>query len=298
MSTKITNIDWIAIELGKSGAQAWAMHADKPVSHLRRDQSHPRAQAAPETALLHLIKPWLSACPPLAMICGNTGIPGLQVPAHVNRLRPLSLPIKDDRLQAYGVPGLIQSDPPDIMHSDATRIAGFLALNGDWDGVICQPGPQTSWAQVSAGEVVSFQTFLTGDLAQMMLRHLGLDDPAEATGEALWSGEAFAAALDTVLSRPERLALALNALRTGPPVQALTEDIIRARLWGTLIGAELAASRPYWLGQQIAVIGPAGISGYYSQALQSQGAPTATYDADQLTLAGLVLAHQKIASQG
>ena len=40
--------------------------------------------------------------------------------------------------------------------------------------MICLPGATSVWAQISAGEVVSFQTFLTGEL-------LGLGGATEGT---------------------------------------------------------------------------------------------------------------------
>ena len=50
----------------------------------------------------------------------------------------------------------------------------------------------------------------------------------------------------------------------------LTAPQARARLSGTLIGAELAAARPYWLGQKVAVIGAQAVSATYLRALRAR----------------------------
>lgn len=290
-----THTDWIAVELGKSGLQAWKMQGNRALSHAQDSGQ----TSLTETALRRLIDPWLSA-PILVLICGQTGRQGQPVPASATNLTPVPQPFKDPRLRAFTLPCLTQSRPPDIMTSDATRITGFLALNSGWDGVICQPGAQTSWALVSAGEVVSFQTFLSVELAQMFIQRFalinsGTNSDADTTD---WNNGAFITALDETLSRPERLATALNALRIGVPVQSLPSDVARARLWGALIGAELAAAKPYWLGQQIAVIGPPDLARPYCEALQHQGAPVLGAEDQQMTLAGLIVARGQLAAQG
>ena len=68
----------------------------------------------------------------------------------------------------------------------------------------------------------------------------------------------------------------------------------RARLSGLLIGAELAAARPYWLGQRIGLIGAPALCALYAGALAAQGAPTETMEAEAATLAGLTAAWRKL----
>ncbi len=70
----------------------------------------------------------------------------------------------DPDLTVYVIPGIKQANPADVMRGEETQIAGFLARNKNWDGVICLPGTHTKWVHVSADEVVSFHTFMTGEL--------------------------------------------------------------------------------------------------------------------------------------
>jgi 2-dehydro-3-deoxygalactonokinase len=184
-----------------------------------------------------------------------------------------------------------QASPPDVMRGEETQIAGFLALNTGWDGVICLPGTHTKWVHVSAGEVVSFQTALTGELFALLARHSTLRHSIAETG---WDEDAFAAALDQARSRPERLAAALFALRADDLLNGCPPDTARARLSGLLIGADLAASRAYWLGQQVAVIGASETAAPYVRALQLQGVPATVADGDRMTLAGLTAAHRAL----
>jgi len=96
------------------------------------------------------------------------------------------------------------------------------------------------------------------------------------------------------MSRPERLAANLFSLRAEGLLHDMTPDIARSRLSGLLIGAELAGARPYWLGQQIAVIGAGHIAGLYVKALGLQGAPATQVQSDSVTLAGLIAAYRRL----
>jgi hypothetical protein len=76
------------------------------------------------------------------------------------------------------------------MRGEETQIAGFLAQNPGFDGVLCLPGTHTKWVHISAGEVVSFRSFMTGELfatvgPHSVLRHSvgeGWDDAAFGRG--------------------------------------------------------------------------------------------------------------------
>lgn len=224
--------------------------------------------------------------------CGPVvaGAPLIPVPT-----RPLELVPAETRLAGFParlctLPGLRQAAPFDLMRGEETRIAGFLSLNRDWDGVICLPGTQTRWAQLSAGEIVSFQTFVTDEIIQAMAVGLGANG---RIGRDLDS-DAFAEALGDCMSKPERLAARLFSLRAGKELGQITAAVAYSRLAGLLIGAELAAARPYWLGRQVAVVGAAEAALPYVEALAHQGVPATRADGDRMTLAGLTGAWRRL----
>ena len=61
----------------------------------------------------------------------------------------------------------------------------------------------------------------------------------------------------------------------------------RARLSGLLIGMELAAAKPYWLGQPVTLIGAEKLSATYARALAAQGVTAQRLSVTDCTLAGL-----------
>ncbi len=148
------------------------------------------------------------------------------------------------------VPAITQDAPADVLDAWLRlRVAGYLALHKNWDGVIWAIDADVShWIHVSAGEVISFTSSLTPRLV------------AALKG----SGKPCPTALTNTLSRPERLATHLRQAELGGDSRAMT---------GHLLGAELAAARPYWLGQQVALIPPDGEASGYAAALESQGVP-------------------------
>lgn len=86
----------------------------------------------------------------------------------------------------------------------------------------------------------------------------------------------------------------LFALRAEGLLDGLSLARARARLSGLLIGVELAAAKPYWLGQQVAILGAPGLSAQYARALETLSVPVSTHDVTALTLAGLAQIHAQL----
>jgi 2-dehydro-3-deoxygalactonokinase len=152
--------------------------------------------------------------------------------------------------------------------------------------VLCLPGTHTKWAQVRAGEVAGFQTFMTGELFALLSEHSVLRHGMAGDG---WDDGAFDTGVSDALSQPERLAARLFSLRAEGLLIGLAPAAARARLSGLLIGAELAAARPWWLGQPVGIVGATGVSAAYARALEAQQVDARMMDATDCTLAGLAV---------
>ncbi len=131
-------------------------------------------------------------------------------------------------------------------------LLGFQDEHPEWDGVVLLLTETHSyWCLLSARELVGFQAFLTPRLIA------ALDAPAVADAKAVAE----------TLSRPERLAAHLAASEHSPSAQT-----------GHLIGAEMGAARAWWLGQQVAILGPQDLTRSYAAGLKAQGVPCAVHD--------------------
>ena len=286
--------DWIAVDWGTSRLRAWAMAADGAV--LAEGSSADGMGALDvdgfEPALMRLVGDWLpdTGAPVPVLACGMVGARQgwREAPYRTVPCAPLgggmAATTADPRLLVRILPGLAQTTPPDVMRGEETQIAGLLSHMADFDGVICLPGTHTKWAQVSAGEVVSFQTFLTGEMFDLLatrsvLRH--------SVGGGALDRAAFAGAVTDAMTAPQKLAARLFAIRAAGLLEGLPEAEARGRLSGLLIGLELAGAKPYWLGQNVAVIGAPDLAGLYAEALKGAGVTVAVLEATSMTLAGL-----------
>jgi 2-dehydro-3-deoxygalactonokinase len=294
--------DWIAVDWGTTHLRGFAMgSAAEPLAEAVSDDGMGRlAREAFEPALLRLTAHWLAPDRVIPVVaCGMVGSRQgwFEAPYRAVPCAPLDagglvrVPVSDRRLTVQIVPGLSQRSPADVMRGEETQIAGAMALNPGFDGVICLPGTHSKWVHVSAGEVVSFQTFMTGEMfallsEQSVLRH-GMADPG-------WDDDAFDAALSETLSRPERIGARLFGLRAEGLIAGLSPAVARARLSGLLIGLELAGARAYWLGQPVLIVGAARLSALYARALAAQGVQARPVSAKETVLAGLAAARTRM----
>jgi len=176
MGSETSYADWIAVDWGTSNLRVWAMRASGPVADARSDQGMGTLEPeAFEPALLDLIEPWLGAAPMPVIACGMVGAkqgwaeaPYAAVPCPPVSLATVTPNVQDRRLVVHILPGLSQASPADVMRGEETQIAGYLADVPEFDGILCMPGTHTKWVQVSAGEVVSFRTFMTGEMFALL----------------------------------------------------------------------------------------------------------------------------------
>ena len=288
--------DWIAVDWGTTNLRAWAMDAGGVLAQTQSEDGMGKlARADFEPALLRLIGPWLGAYETPVIACGMVGsrqgwheAPYRTVPCCPLETGALvRVPTADPRIRMHIAPGLKQLKPADVMRGEETQIAGALALMPGFDGVFCLPGTHSKWAQVSAGEVISFQTFLTGELFALLSESSVLRHGLAGGG---WDDAAFDAGVADALAVPEKFAARLFTLRAEGLVAALGAAAARSRLSGLLIGVELAAAKPYWLGQRVVLVGAEALTQNYARALQHQGLVAERLDATACTLAGLAIA--------
>ena len=273
------NPTWAAVDWGTSNLRLWVVGASGQVITALSSIKGMNALSVGEfePALLELIAPYLHDDVILPVICcGMVGArQGWQDAGYVVVPCDISTTPKMTHVASH--------DPRISVHI----VAGIKHPN--FDGVICLPGTHTKWVHISAGEVVSFQTFMTGELfallsTQSVLRH-SVDTEA-------FDQDSFTTALGDVMSRPQVIAAQLFSLRAASLIGDQSAAQGRARLSGLLIGLELAGARPYWLGQNVAIIGADTLAKHYQSALLLQGVDAQLYDVTDMTLAGLAAAYE------
>ncbi len=290
------NPAWVGVDWGTTSLRGWALDAAGRV--LAKAASEEGMGVLPpdrfEDALLDLIGPWLgptSSSPMPVIACGMVGarqgwkeaayraVPCQPLTNALQRVAAKSL-----RLDVAIIPGLCQTRPVDVMRGEETQIAGYLVDDPGFDGVLCLPGTHTKWVRISAGEVVSFQSCMTGELFALIakgsvLRHSVQSDEIDLP--------AFAQAVEDAMTAPHMVTARLFGIRAETLLSGLSASAARARLSGLLIGLELAGTRSYWLGQDVAIVGAGQLGTLYSKALGQAGALPKITDVAGITLNGL-----------
>lgn len=302
MTQNMNKLNWIAADWGTSHLRLWLMDdqnqllhhigSDRGMSTLTSDQY--------ESVLLDLVGDYLPATGVISVVCcgmagsrqGWVEAPYAPVPCAPPSIdRATRVQTVDPRLAVYILPGIKQLPAADVMRGEETQIAGFLSENPKFDGVICLPGTHCKWVHISAGEVVSFRTFMTGELFALLCKNSVLQHSVDEDG---WNAAAFDAAVSDAFSRPSAVSGNLFTIRAETLLMDLDSGAARARISGLLIGSELAAARPYWLGQDVVIVGESGIAGAYGSALTQQGAMARNVTAEDMTLNGLRAAHDTL----
>lgn len=273
----MTTAEWIAAEGYDDTLRVWAMSGPNVLA---------AAQGPRTTPLTDIAGGWLGdGVTPVViadMLAADRPVPCVPLA----RMMAVN---GDGRMALYPVAGLSQTVPArDVVRDGIARIVGVLQAHPEFDGVICLTGARSVWASISAGEVTDFRTFMTGEMMDLLGRHSSL--APMLTGGAV-DAAPFDDALAQALSRPEAVMARLSAVSADP------EDA-RARVAGALIGAELAAAKPWWLGRPVLVVGDGPMAGLYARALRHVGLTPPVVSGVDAGLAGLIAAWRKIKGEG
>lgn len=268
--------NWAGVELAKGTLRLWLMKGKVEIA-----MREAAAGGDPVAALQALLRPLLAPGQAISVIAA--GWPDvIPVPVPCRPPVPLGGRAIDPQIALHPLPGLSQDRPADLI-ANPLAIAGHLFRHPDCDGVVCIPGDPTVWAHLSAGEIVSFRSFLTAEL-------LAAVAPTDA-GPVEPGQDGFGDAVHHAMSRPAGFAADLSSVRALSAAGRLEPAGVLARMAGLLIGAELAAARPWWLGQPVTVIGQGWLADCYLRALAGQGVAPDQGDPARAVLDGLCAAY-------
>lgn len=292
------NVAWIGVDWGTSNLRAYAIDLDGQIIDEKTSDKGMGvlAQEEFEPALIDLIQDWLvneKVIPVFA--CGMVGarqgwleaayrsVPCSPVLGHqMTRVETI-----DSRIRVEILPGLSQIEPVDVMRGEETQVAGLLIENTNFSGVVCLPGTHSKWVQIKDGEVISFQTFMTGELFSLLSNHSVLRHSICGDG---FDEASFMKAALSIVADPSILAAKLFSIRARSLLQDQDATAASAYLSGLIIGQELGLTRDLWEGKSVVLIGSFEVTTLYSDVLIRSGACVRHMDAAAATLAGLKIA--------
>lgn len=171
--------------------------------------------------------------------------PYLECPASLDMLADGL--VATPRRELLIVPGLVTRDAqgvPDVMRGEETQLAGAVGEETQ-PQVVVLPGTHSKWAVVERGRVLTFRSYVTGELYGALLNHTILG--ALATP----GGAASPAAFERGLARARHdagLAHLVFAARTLPLRGELASEAVPDFLSGLLIGSEILSARAWAAG--------------------------------------------------
>ena len=295
--SNLSDITLIAADWGTSNLRIWGIdHRGHVINTINNGKG--MASLIPsefEPYLISLIESWLpkegnAKCP--IIICGMAGAKNgwkeaayLKAPCPpINKKKIIQVETDDQRISVSIVPGIMQTSPPDVMRGEETQIAGYLSKNPDFDGIICLPGTHTKWAHISANEIVSFKTFMTGEIFLSLSERSILKTSVQSND---FDSTSFLEAFEDTYSNPALLSTKLFGLRAADLLENTSTKFLKSKLSGYLIGCELAGAKSYWLGQNIIMIGNNDLCILYQKALKKLGLNATIESTQNVTLNGL-----------
>jgi 2-dehydro-3-deoxygalactonokinase len=194
-----------------------------------------------------------------------------------------------DGLMVAIVPGLTVNDGTtfDVMRGEETQILG----TGTDDAVVILPGTHSKWATVEGGRIVSFRTFMTGEVygllrTQSILRLLSDDEGADQA--TTFDDAAFAGGLVASRRAGGILHQAFSA-RTGVLAGDMSGSDVGPFLSGLLIGTEIREGSAFSpTGRTHILIADGVVARGYRLALEEAGFATVTIDPQQAFVDGVL----------
>lgn len=190
----------------------------------------------------------------------------------------------DARIPVAIVPGL-SVDPqglPDVMRGEEVQIFGAMRLSGQDAGMFVLPGTHSKWAQVAAGRVTGFRSFMTGEVYALLGQHSILARTLNA--QAPFDEAAFVHGVARARDAGGLLHHAFGA-RALTLFGQLDADRLPSYLSGLVIGAELQGAAPK-AGEPVVLIGSDLLTARYALALEVHGVASQRLGAEA-TWAGL-----------
>jgi 2-dehydro-3-deoxygalactonokinase len=180
----------------------------------------------------------------------------------------MKLPNGSDLILLAGLTDPARKPFPDVMRGEETQIVGY-GLSRDIAMIL--PGTHSKWARVNAGRIAGFQTFVTGEIFALLMKHSFIargasDPPVQDPGAFRWG-------LEEAKKTSAMLSLLFSA-RTGGLAQKLSASQLRSYVSGMVIGQEFRQAREggwHVEGDEVAIVGNDGLNALYGVAADAFG---------------------------
>ena len=291
---------WIAVDWGTSSFRAYLIKNNIVSDRIEtKDGMKFINNNSFEKTFISLVENWLDDYQTTEVLAsgmvgarqGWSEAPYQETPCDLNNIKFISPLINDNRIALKIFSGISQIDQPDVMRGEETQVAGFFNDNPNFEGSVCLPGTHSKWIKVKDQNIVKFQTFMTGELFEVISQNTVLMHSVKSNKT---DQEELLKSVDLIFNNPSLFANALFKLRADDLINSRNKIIYKSRLSGYLLGLELLGSIDYWKKSKIALIGNKELNRLYSYVLKDRVSSIVFYEAEDMILKGLKYFKEKI----
>lgn len=285
--------NWIAIDWGTTNFRAFLMQGSVQVAQINQAcglLSIEQGQFA--STLQNLLQPWLEQHGALPVVmAGMVGsqqgwheVPYAELPCSARDLASRTLafqtPWGSPAWIIPGAHGMSQFGQPDVMRGEEVQLLGLAALYPASRHIALLPGTHSKHAAMRNGEIVSFSTFMTGEVFSLLTQHSIL---GRALPEQQDSQQAFLLGVKTTGEGTPFTHLIFSA-RTRRLAGEISDAHIHSYLSGLTIGYELQAIPG---GQHTWVVGSPSLTARYQLAASQMNLELSPVNGDDCFIHGL-----------
>jgi 2-dehydro-3-deoxygalactonokinase len=269
---------FVAIDWGTSSFRAWLIEHDQVRDFIETDQGVKNFSSGAHGGYLEkVLENWngnFSFIISIGMIGSSIGMyesKFSELPIDVQGVSSTLIMVPDFDPPLFIVPGV--SKPGDVMRGEESQ---SLAAHLD-SGLVVLPGTHSKWVKIQKGNIVDFQTHLTGELFELLRNHSTLSKATESTSKIIASKDFF----EGLDADSTDLTHNLFTIRASW-LQGKSAEASREFLSGLLVGAEIKSAKSWCDADQAVIVASDSLALLYVAALTHFGIKAEINDSQNL----------------
>jgi 2-dehydro-3-deoxygalactonokinase len=286
----------IAVDWGTSRLRAWLVDTDgNTIAEAASDAGIGRLDGGHEAAFDALTGAWPRVPALMAGMVGSRQgwreVPYVPCPATAADIAAGILRFDVGGRTVAIVPGLVvRSGEGDVLRGEETQIVGLIGGEPGFAGLAILPGTHSKWVRVAGGRIIDFQSFLTGEVFELLSRTSFLRHSVKDDGRDLAASPGFAQGVRRTAIEEQPFLATLFPVRVRQLLGSVDPADNLAYLSGLIVGGEIAAARASGQltpGMPVRLVGSRSLGRAYRAALGMLGFDAEARDGDTLVRAGL-----------
>ena len=297
--SKIAEAELITVDWGTTRLRASLVDADGTVIDKREsDEGIGGIAGEHGTIFDRLVSDWPTAPSIMAGMVGSRQgwreAPYVACPATPAKLADQLLRFDSDSGRPIGiVPGMMLPDTGrggDVIRGEETQAVGLIDAEPNVDAVAIFPGTHSKWVRISDGSITDFQTFMSGEMFDLLSRKSFLRHSVADGGRDLSGKGDFALGVGRVAEQGLPFVAAVFSVRARQLLSDVAPADNLAYLSGLIVGGEIAAARDMGLleDKRLHIVGSETLNRAYKQALHQLGFDAVSHNGRDLVSRGLL----------